>query len=399
MAFGQDAGSAGGAAMKKQPPAIQMALQEALKWLDTNTKQKYPTNYKASYLPRLKQIQKAAGSNVEKFNKLFATLQKHIELKENILDNFEGAAQRAQLAKLSLVWKSWGKNLKSPAKGEKLYETSATNIQKAIDKKSMTPVAEGTAGAAIIAAEPVVKDDGALEKQGEQLEALQHEQDQMVEPKTSAAEAGLQLYAYKTEGQDGATLEIRQAAGEGEFKVLGTIRVSEAGFKRLLELSQLDPASVTINKVGSNYELLAPGRRETIDRTQMAVLLAATGHTLSDLDGAAPEQKQVEMLQTAAQRTCGIANEAPMTQSALKPAKKKEKKNFFQKIIEWLKLIISALAMYTGLMRLFELLGVKKATKDSREMESESRAMLYTITSLDRFYDSFERNLEDVKDK
>lgn len=399
--------NSGGAAMRQKPPApkpqaqtqLDKDFKAAMEWLNKDVGRS-DSNYK-NYKALLETIKKDSKGRADTFNACVETLKTHVDLKSQIAEEFsDDAAVRKQLLyDLSLAYKKFAK---SPKQGAAIYEGVEASVQRQVMKKGTANVATDVyaagemvrapaMGAANIAEAPAVT-------QGD-LQAMQQIQDsskvEEQHARTPAQENGLSLYAFRAPKQDGASFQLRQETEDG-YKALGTSSFTNRNFEDLVELAQRDPSSLTINKVGSEYEVLYEGRRVTLKEAQMATLLASSGRTIGEFNKMDNAQR-ISLFQQSALSTVELGRNAPVSEEAIDTTKPKKKKNFLEQILEYIKNILNVFMLWTAITKVLELVGLKKKDKSSQEAESEARSLYYTMNTLNSAYGRFDRDLENLR--
>jgi hypothetical protein len=184
-------------------------------------------------------------------------------------------------------------------------------------------------------------------------------------------------------------------ANEGGYDVLGTASFTQMDMRDLSALAQ-STESMTINKVGANYEILSGNKRTTIAQAKMAVLLASSGRTLGEFDKMSQSEK-VSLFQQSSMQTMALEQNAPISEQALTAAKPKKKKNFLEQILDYVKTILNVFMLWSALNRVLELIGITKKNKSSSDAESEARSLYYTMNTLNSSYNNLERDLERMR--
>jgi hypothetical protein len=386
---------AGSTTLKRTPPALKQteldrSYADAVKWLNKEVGTK-DENYKG-YKTMLDTLKRSAKGDADTFTEGVETIKKHLELKQQIADEFgDDAAVRKQLLyDLSLSWKKFAK---SPSSGADIYSDMEASVARQVEKKTVSSAGEAA---------------GPTLNEGERLSLSQQEGLKTRAEETDAQKAGLFLDVYRVAGSKDYRMDICQATEDGR-NVMGSISMTQAGLDQLLQLSKVPADELKISKVGDRYELAYDDKRVMLDKTTMAAVLAGGKTTLNEFDAEGrPTANTEEAKQQAkaaqatrftecAQQVHDEAGKAPERQEGLQTQKPK-KKNFLEQILEWLSLILNAFMMWTGLNRMFQLTGItKKGDNSSSDLESEAQGMYYTMNTLNSTYNQFQNNLDRVK--
>ncbi|MDO8339174.1 MAG: hypothetical protein Q7T16_00795 [Candidatus Burarchaeum sp.] len=345
---------------------------------------------KAGYLMVLETMKNKAATDPVLFCEMAELVVAHVELRQAVLkaynDGTIGEQTRDDLLK-SLAW-TWNRmttdlnagnaNLKdiySPLYGD--YALKFNNGDYVGMNKTCTDALGAIPGTLtlhgdLLLSRPVRQPAGA--ETGAVLESeMPVLEDEETAPLTTPVPAGPQTWRIlHGPRQDGITIQVRQETSPGTFNIVDRTDIHEAGMNILRNILRADPASLGIDKIiegnVTTYQIKIGEQLIPMDVNVLKSLLSILPKPMTiEAFDALPEDGQVAALKLAAQTVLNAPVEQVADQNgAVVPT---HKKSFWDKLQDWLKVILAAVALWALVSNIFNLFGNKKIGEQAAKAE------------------------------
>ncbi|RLG19762.1 hypothetical protein DRN67_01825 [Candidatus Micrarchaeota archaeon] len=367
-------------------------------------------NLHGTYIPML-DLAKNHANNATEFEPLAQLVIQHINTKKEIMDANISRDVKGQLMRdLEGVWNELGARLGEGGtpSGDDPLEVAGMYTA-LIERKNAAPMALDETTPVRTAPEEVTTAPPASE--AEVIETPQQILEEAQPMVTEAQGTGLSLHAYRISGRDGVMFELRRqrrdADGnllEGQYENPIALGLAPDVLNFLRQFSQGELELQSVNILGNNYEIVYTQEgqevRRRLDRNIMSVIVAADeGTTIETFNSMSAQERAAAFTRGATRISAMTENAEQLPELTNVPGAQTQqptqKKNWFDKIMDFVKKVLSILGLYYAFTNLLSLIGMKSSTDEEvRQFEQRSKSFYYTMNALNQSWDNLDRELD-----